>query len=281
MRLGSKTDDEFLIKLNKKNSQIQSIFHEKIEEIAKKHLVDVMMQDGIVKKQETFDVEKIHQVYNGFANRLQDWTLDGISSTNDEGIRRNFIKLNTNADNCKISLHLSIQYHVILFYQPNYEVMKKQKELSDFMDMTKKQEGELTEKSDHVILEKLRAEGFKDLDTQNLFEIFYNDDKIREKIMNEIELQTDGDLQKISQRKENLLKELDDLLLETYQMEPILIDEARLVTGEEGCVCNIDIEMIENGQKGGLFDSNQISSSTKEKISILIDQVLEAITQSS
>jgi len=76
----------------------------------------------------------------------------------------------------------------------------------------------------------------------------------------------------------NLLKELDDLLLETYQMEPILIDEARLVTGEEGCVCNIDIEMIENGQKSSLFDSNQVSSSTKEKISILVDQVLEAIT---
>ena len=33
-----------------------------------------------------------------------------------------------------------------------------------------------------------------------------------------------------------------------------------------------------NGQKVSLFDSNQVSSSTKEKISILIDQVLEAIT---
>jgi hypothetical protein len=278
MRLGSKTDDEFLIKLNEKNSQIQSIFHEKIKEIAKKHLVDVMMQEGTVKKQETFEVEKINQIYNRFANGLQTWTLEGISSTNDEGIRRNFIKLNTNADDCKISLHLSIQYHVVLFYQPNYEVMKKQKELSDFMDMTKKQEGELTEKSDHVILEKLKAEGYKDLDTQNLFEIFYSDDKIREKIMSEIELQTDGDLQKINQRKEGLLKALDDLLLETYQMEPVLIDEARLVTGEEGCVCNIDIERIENGQKSGVFDSNQVSSSTKEKISALIDQVLEAIT---
>ena len=278
MRLGSKTDDEFLIKLNKKNSQIQNIFHEKIKEITKKHLVDVMMQDSTVKKQETFEVEKINQIYNRFANRLQAWTLEGISSTNDEGIRRNFIKLNTNADDCKISLHLSIQYHVVLFYQPNYEVMKKQKELSDFMDMTKKQEGELTEKSDHVILEKLKAEGYKDLDTQNLFEIFYSDDKIREKIMSEIELQTDGDLQKINQRKESLLKALDDLLLETYQMEPVLIDEARLVTGEEGCVCNIDIEMIENSQKSGLFDSNQVSSSTKEQITTLIDQVLEAIT---
>ena len=278
MRLGSKTDDEFLIRLNKKNNQIQSVFHEKVKDIAKKYSIDVMMQNGTVKKQETFDVEEIHKIYTRFADKLQGWMSDGISSTNDEGIRRNFIKLNTNIDDCKILLHLSIQYHVILFYQPNYEVMKKQKELSEFMDMTKKHESELTEKSDHVILEKLKAEGYKDLDTQSLFEIFYNNDKIREKIMNEIELQTDGDLQKITQRKESLCKALDDLLLETYQMEPVLIDEARLVTGEEGCVCNIDIEMIENGQKSSLFDSKKISNSTKEKIISLINQVLEAIS---
>ena len=278
MRLGIKTDDGFLIKLNEKNIQIQNNFLEKIKEIAKKHSVNVMLQDGAVKKQETFDVEKIHQIYNDISERLETWTLEGISSTNDEGIRRNFIKLNINADDHIISLHLSIQYHVILFYQPNYEVMKKQKELSDFMDKTKKQEGELTEKTDQVILEKLRAGGYKKFDAQNLFEILYKDDKIREKIMNETELQTDGDLQKINQHKENLLKALDDLLLETYQMEPILIDEARLVTGEEGCVCNIDIERIEGDQKSGLIDSKKMSASTKEKISALIDQVLTAIT---
>ena len=278
MRLGIKTDDEFLIKLNEKNIQIQNNFLEKIKEIAKKHSVNVMLQDGAVKKQETFDVEKIHQIYSDISERLGAWTLEGISSTNDEGIRRNFIKLNINTDDHIISLHLSIQYHVILFYQPNYEVMKKQKELSDFMDKTKKQEGELTEKTDQVILEKLRSGGYKKFDAQNLFEILYKDDKIREKIMNETELQTDGDLQKINQHKENLLKALDDLLLETYQMEPILIDEARLVTGEEGCVCNIDIERIENDQKSGLIDSKKMSASTKEKISALIDQVLTAIT---
>ena len=278
MRLGIKTDDEFLIKLNEKNIQIQDSFLEKIKEIAKKHSVNVMLQDGAVKKQETFDVEKIHQIYSDISERLRAWTLEGISSTNDEGIRRNFIKLNINPGDHIISLHLSIQYHVVLFYQPNYKVMKKQKELSDFMDKTKKQEGELTEKTDQVILEKLRAGGYKKFDAQNLFEILYKDDKIREKIMNETELQTDGDLQKINQHKENLLKALDDLLLETYQMEPILIDEARLVTGEEGCVCNIDIERIENDQKSGLIDSKKMSASTKEKISALIDQVLTAIT---
>ena len=61
-------------------------------------------------------------------------------------------------------------------------------------------------------------------------------------------------------------------------MEPVLIDEARLVTGEEGCVCNIDIEMIKNDQKSSLFDSKKISNNTKEKIVGLVNQVLGAIS---
>jgi len=166
---------------------------------------------------------------------------------------------------------------VLLYYQPNYEVMKKQKELSDFMDETKKHEEELTKKSDKIILKKLKEEGYKDLDPESLFEIFYSDDKIKEKIMDEIKTETSGNLDDINQHKNKLLKNLDDLLLEIYQIEPILIDEARLVSGEEGCVCNIDIEEIKNNQKTGSFDSNNITDSIKEKIQTVINQVFSAV----
>ena len=50
MRLGIKTDDEFLIKLNEKNMQIQDSFLEKIKNLAEKRSVNVMLQDGAVKK---------------------------------------------------------------------------------------------------------------------------------------------------------------------------------------------------------------------------------------
>jgi hypothetical protein len=70
---------------------------------------------------------------------------------------------------------------------------------------------------------------------------------------------------------------LDDLLLEIYQIEPILIDEARLVSGEEGCVCNLDIVEIKNDQKTGSFDSNNISDNVKEKIQTVISQVFGVI----
>ena len=277
MRLGIKTDDQFLVKLNEKNEQIQHIFTDKIKDLARKYLVDVMLQDGSVKKQETFDAQKIEPLFKNIGECLDGWTLRGISSTNNEGLRRNFIKLDKIVENCQISLHLSLQYHVLLFYQPNYEVMKKQKELSDFMDETKKREEDLTKKSDKVILKKLREEGYRDLDPESLFEIFYSNDKIREKIMDEIETETSGNLEEISQHKNKLLKNLDDLLLEIYQIEPVLIDETRLVSGEEGCVCNIDIEEIKNNQKTGSFDSNNITDDIKEKIQTAVNQVFNAV----
>ena len=277
MRLGIKTDDQFLVKLNEKNEQIQDVFTDKIKKLAEKYLIDVMLQDGSVKKQETFDAQKIEPFFENIEVGLDGWTLRGISCTNNKDLRRNFIKLDKIVKNCQISLHLSLQYHVLLFYQPNYEVMKKQKELSDFMDETKKREEDLTKKSDKIILKKLREEGYKDLDPESLFEIFYSNDKIREKIMGEIETETSGNLEEINQHKNKLLKNLDDLLLEIYQIEPILIDETRLVSGEEGCVCNIDIEEIKNNQKTGSFDSNNITDSIKEKIQTVINQVFSAV----
>ena len=277
MRLGIKTDDQFLVKLNEKNEQIQHIFTDKIKKLAAKYLIDVMLQDGSVKKQETFDAQKIEPFFENIEVGLDGWTLRGISCTNNKDLRRNFIKLDQTVEGCQISLHLSLQYHMLLFYQPNYEVMKKQKELSDFMDETKKREEDLTKKSDKIILKKLREEGYKDLDPESLFEIFYSNDKIREKIMNEIETETSGNLEEINQHKNKLLKNLDDLLLEVYQIEPILIDETRLVSGEEGCVCNLDIEEIKNNQKTGSFDSNNITNDIKEKIQTVVNQVFNAI----
>tara|TARA_Y100000310_G_scaffold211734_1_gene212475 strand:+ start:248 stop:1093 length:846 start_codon:yes stop_codon:yes gene_type:complete len=281
MRLGIKTKTEFLITLNKKNKEIQNAFLEKVKKITEKHSVIVMFQDGTVKKQQTFDAQKIDGFFKNIAASLKDWELVMISSTNNDDNRRNFMKLDKIVENHQILLHFSIQYHVLLFYQPNYEVMKKQKELSDFLDTTKKQEDNLIKKSDQIILKKLKEEGYNDLDAESLFEIFYSDDKIREKIMSEIETETGRNMEEISQHKNKLLKNLDDLLLETYQIEPILIDETRLVSGEEGCVCNIDIEKIENGQKTGSFDLNDISDNVKDKIQTAINQVFVAINNAN
>ena len=74
MRLGIKTDDVFLIELNEKNTQVQNLFLEKIKKITKNYSIDVMLQDGIIKKQQTFDVQKIDNFYKNITEKLKDWS---------------------------------------------------------------------------------------------------------------------------------------------------------------------------------------------------------------
>ena len=276
MRLGLDTEDKFLIKLNKINEQIQDIFLAEARKMTEKIPVDVMLQDGTAKKQDTCSMEMIKAFYDKIAKKLTNWTLQTISTTNNEDLRRDFIKMHAAVDDYRILLHISTQYHVLLYYKPDYQVMKKQKELADFLTMTEKNEKKLAEKSDQVILKKLKDEGYKDLNPENLFEIFFKDDKIMENVTKEIDKQTDGDLNKIYEQKQSLLKELDNFLLEIYQIEPVLIDEARLVSGEEGFVFNLDVEQI-NDEQSKQFSSDKMLEETKKNITIRVEEILKVI----
>jgi len=155
---------------------------------------------------------------------------------------------------------------VLLYYKPDQHVIELQKELSEIIDLTKNKEQQMSDNSDQFVLNKLKDKGYKDFDHQKLFEIFYENDEFREKIYKEIEKDIEVDFQGLSNKKTNLIKELDNMLVETYQTSPVLIDDTRLITGEEGCLCTFDIEFIRNKTKEGLFDPRKISESVKENI---------------
>jgi len=74
-----------------------------------------------------------------------------------------------------------------------------------------------------------------------------------------------------------LFKELNDYLIETYQIVPILIDDARLVTGEEGCLCTFDLEFIKNKNKEGVFNTKKIPNIVGQKINVRLDQILNQL----
>ena len=79
----------------------------------------------------------------------------------------------------------------------------------------------------------------------------------------------------IKEKKNNLFKQLDNLLIETFHTTSIIIDEQKLVNGEEGCLCNIDLEYIEQGAKQGLVDVSIMSDEDKNSISHEIKKILE------
>lgn len=272
MRLGIRSPNEFIQQLNQKNDLIQKLFLSKMTDLTKMIDVKVMMGDATVTEQKTFDPKQVSDYFQKIKAGLKGWTLQDVSISNNEDVRRIFTKFEIMEGNYLLSGHLSIQFHVLLYYKPDQRVLDCQKELSEIVDLTKNNEQQISDNSDQFVLNKLKEMGYKDFDHQKLFEIFYENDEFREKVYAEIEKDAGVDFQKLSEKKTKLFNELDSLLIETYQTTPVLIDDTRLVTGEEGCLCTFDLEFVKNNIREGLFDPKKMSDSVKENILQRLDE---------
>ena len=278
MRLGTRSPNDFIQYLNAKNENIQQSFLTKIMDLTKSVSAKVMLGDATITEQKTFDPAFVNDFYQTIIKNLKDWSVQEVSISNNEDIRRIFTKFEIREGNYLISGHMSLQYHVLLYYKPDQRVIQLQKELSEIIDLTKNKEQQMSDNSDQFVLSKLKDKGYKDFDHQKLFEIFYENDEFREKIYKEIEKDIEVDFQDLSNKKTNLIKELDNMLVETYQTSPVLIDDTRLITGEEGCLCTFDIEFIRNKTKEGLFDPRKIPESVKENILKRLDEFSKLLT---
>ena len=277
MRLGSRSPDEFIQILNKKNEVIQNEFLLKILELTKMVDVKVMMGDSTITEQKTFDPKQITNYLEKLSQNLTEWSLQDVSVTNNKDLRRIFTKFEINEGNYLISGHISLQFHVLLFYKPLQRVIDCQKELAEIVDKTKNKETELSDNSDQHVLDKLKEMGYKDFDHQKLFEIFYENEEFSKKVYEEIEKDAGEEFKKLTEKKNELFKELDSLLIETYQTSSVLIDDTRLVAGEEGCLCTLDIEFIKNNNREGLFDPRKMSNTVKENIVKKLENLEEII----
>ncbi|RMW33561.1 MAG: hypothetical protein EA439_03080 [Nitrosopumilus sp.] len=277
MRLGTRSPNEFIQLLNEKNDLIQKSFLSKISDMTKMIDVKVMLGDATVSEQKTFDPKLVMDYFQNISKNLKDWSIQDVTISNNEDIRRIFLKFEIMEGNYLISGHVSIQFHVLLYYKPDQRVIDCQKELSEIIDMTKNKEEELSNNSDQYVLDKLKEMGYKDFDHQKLFEVFYENDEFREKVFAEIEEQSGVDFQKLSEKKTQLFNELDSLLVETYQTTSTLIDDSKLVTGEEGCLCTFDLEFVKNNTREGLFDPRKMSESAKEGIVKRLDEFASII----
>lgn len=277
MRLGSSSSEEFIKILNKKNEKIQELFLKKMNDATRTVTVKGMLGDGTIRDQATFDPMLVQEFFKKIVNNLQDWESQDITITNNEDLRRIFVKFESKEDNYIISGHMSIQFHVLLYYKPDNKVIEYQKELSQIIDKTKNTETKLADESEQHIIEKLKDLGYKDLEHKDLFEVFYENDELREKIYHEIDDLSDVDVQGLLNRKKQLFDELDNLLMECYQTSAVLIDDSKLVTGEEGFLFSLDLEHVKNNVKEGMFDSKKISEQVKNKLLNRLDGIINIL----
>ncbi len=266
MRLGSRSSNDFIQILNEKNQLIQKTYLSKMTDLTQMIDVKVMMGDSTITEQKTFDPKQVLDYFQKINGALKEWSTHKVSITNNQDIRRIFTKFEIQEGNYRISGHLSLQFHVLLYYKPDQRVIDCQKELAKVVDVTKSKQEQLSDNSDQIVLKKLKDMGYKDFDHQKLFEVFYENDEFREKIFTEIQKDTGVDFQELSEKKTKLFSELDSLLVETYQTSSVLIDDPKIVGGEEGCLLTLDLEFIKNNNREGVFDPRKMSDQVKENI---------------
>ena len=277
MRIGSKSENEFFLKLNKRNEVIQENFLKSINVATQTVGTKVMLGDSTVKEVNTFDPKNVENFFNNIINSLNDWNSQGISYSYNDDVRRIFTKLEIRVGNYIVSIHISLQFHVLLYYKPLLKVIDLQKELSVIIDKPSTSDSKYSDEGNKIILQKLQDLGYDKINEQNLFELFYNDENLSKILSEKIEGSQENEIIEFNNKKKELLNQLDNLLLETFQTSSVLIDEQRLVNGEEGCLCNIDLEYIENNSKQGLFDLDLLDDESQEKIETRINQVFEAL----
>jgi len=277
MQIPSKSSDHFLKTMTEKSEKIRSSFLEKITRSTKTTIIKAMLGDSTVVDQSTFDPALVRQYYQEILKKTAGWKTQGISLVNDKDLRRIFIKSEIQEGNYVLSYHMSLQYHALLYYKPNHRVVEIQKELSEIIDKNKNLETKVSEQGNEIIQEKLKEIGQEDVDQQKLFEIFFQNEELTNTLVDRIYSNADENFQKLSKRKLDLFKELDNMLIEIYHTSPVMIDEMRMIAAEEGCLCHFDLEHVKKDTKEGNFDSTKIISKTKESLLKRMDEVLCAM----
>ena len=280
MRVGNITNNEFFLELNKLNEKIQEEFLKKIIHETRSVTCDVMLGDSTTKQVETFDIKNVEVFFGGFNSKLSGWDSQGVTYSSDEDLRRIFVKSEIRIDDYILSLHASLQYHVLLYYRPMQKVIELQKKLAELIDNSGNSESKYEDESDRLIIEKLNELGFKDMPKQELFELFYNNEELASKIKEMMD-ESQSEIIDIQDKKKQLFRELDNLLLEIFHTTAVMIDEQKLVNGEEGCLCNIDLEYVDNGAKQGLVDASIISEQLKNQIRQCVKNILNVILENN
>ncbi len=276
MQIPTSNPDPFIKSMSDKTEIIRKLFLEHINNLTKRVSLKVMLGDGTVTDQESFDPSMIRQFFDDILKKIPEWSNQAVSATADKDLRRSFIKFEIKEGNYILSGHMSLQYHALLFYKLDHRVIEIQKELSDISDMITKLQVQVGPENDKIIEEKLQQEGYHTMDEQKLFEVLFDREDITKDIIQSIEV-SHAEHTKLVSNRDRLFGELDNMLIEVYHTTPVLIDENKMIAAEEGCLCNFNLEYLKNNVRQGNINLVRISEQTKVNLLRLLDNIIKIL----
>jgi hypothetical protein len=218
--------------------------------------VNVMLADGTVTQSSTFDIGNVSKYFESLVRSLNGWQISGISQSKVEDLNRIYCEFRKTAGKYDVRGYFGIQFHALPYYQVNKKVLEIQKNLRQLEDKEIQYYSQISQQANKTIEEELSVRGLGKMSDDELFKNLLENQglygdlvKKAESVENEFPQYFDLDRQ-----KKLLVQELENLIIELYQVSPILIDYNKLMQGEAGVVMYMDVGTIRN-EKSGEIDS--------------------------
>ena len=254
-------DFEFVKFINRVNDDLRVSFENSIKENLQTAKIKVMLADFTVIETNTFDPERVLNYFfikEKEVATLNNWKVVPVQSAKTDDLHRIFFQISTEIGNYYFYIYMGIQFHALLYYKPDKEIISISKRIRELEERNSTVKNEISIKGDQLIKQELENLGYKDTDNTKLFEELFTKQDLSKSLTekaSEVE-STFPEFNQNSQKIQSLKKDLENLTIELYQINPASIDSNKLMIGEEGIAFNIDFELIKNKK-------------TKEKTSVI------------
>jgi hypothetical protein len=265
MRLPLKGSDYFVKKMNEAVETIDEEFVYFLKPKLQMKKVDVMLGDGTITNAQTFDPKEITNEFRRILENLNNWIVTDISNSKTEDLYRLYFQITCNIDKFYIYGYFGIQFHVLHYYKLGKEVIKIQKELIKLNQDVSESFISLANKGNTIIEEELRRQGINNLSFEELFAKIYENSNLMNNLEQKV-LKIEQQFPQIrdsENKREQLISQLNDMIIELYHITPVKIDYNGLMQGEEGIISYFEIETIKNkktGKRDPYIDTKKASS---------------------
>ena len=275
MRLPIHEDNDCAIEINTHLKVVREKYLSTLKPAIEMNNINVMIGDGSITQVDSFEPQRVKEFYNCFIKLLDGWKTTGISTSKTDDLHRIYCQLSKEVGRYRLTGYFGIQYHSLLYFKVDRQVIMLQNQLNLIANEAGKAFTTIATKGDQIIQGELERIGYENADIEQLIIKLIEDkefadslDKKAAAVENEF-----PKFQEMSKKRDKLFSELNNLMVEVYQILPNSIDYDKLIQGEEGAIADISLEKVKN-QRTKETDSYVNISKLSKKDAKLIDSML-------
>lgn len=239
--------------------------------------VNVMLADGTVTQSPTFDIGNVLKYFENLVRSLSGWQISGIFQSKVEDLNRIYCEFRKTAGKYDVRGYFGIQFHALPYYQVNKKVLDIQKNLRQLEDKGIQYYSQISQQANKMIEEELSIKGLAKMSEDELFKNLLENEGLYGDLVKKAE-SVESEFPQfldIDRQRKLLIQGLENLVIELYQVSPVLIDYNKLMQGEAGVVMYLDVGTIKN-EKTGQIDS---FVNTKRWSSIHSHQIISTLIE--